>query len=223
MSIKSFYKSIKELVFGKYTFLLLSLVLMIILMPLSDDTGDTFASTVALSVIFVGSIYSILQNKKFLYTSVILVIACMVINWVLELWPKNEILHWLFLIQPFFFIYVTVLIVLNILDAKRITLDTIFGSACGYLLIGVTWGLLFDFLVIMDPNAFSIPSEFITQSDVDYLSFTTISTLGYGDITPNAPIAKAFCVLEAIIGLFYVSTLVARLVALQIMESRGNK
>lgn len=222
MSIKSFFQSIEEFIFGKYTFLLASLILMIILMPMSDNTGDTFASTVVLSVIFIGSIYSIIQNKKFLFVSILLVIASFIINWLLELSPKSDLLHWMFLVQPIFFVYVTILIVLNILEAKRITIDIIFGSACGYLLIGVTWAMIFEFLVMMDPNAFSIPSQFITQSDVSYLSFTTISTLGYGDITPNAPIAKAFCVLEAIIGLFYVSTLVARLVALQVTHSNKN-
>lgn len=219
MNIKSLFHSLEDFIFGKYTFLLSSLILMIILMPMSNNTGDTFASTVVLSIIFIGSIYSIIQNKKFLFMSILLVIASFVINWLLELSPKSDVLHWMFLVQPLFFIYVTILIVLNILESKKITVDIIFGSVCGYLLIGVTWGLLFEFLVMMDPNAFSIPSQFITQSDVLYLSFTTISTLGYGDITPNAPIAKAFCVLESIIGLFYVSILVARLVALQVTHS----
>lgn len=219
MNIKLIFRSIEDFIFGKYTFLLTSLILMIILMPMSNNTGDTFASTVVLSVIFVGSIYSIIQNKKFLYASILLVMVSFVINWLLELTPKSDFLHWMFLVQPLYFIYVTILIVLNILEAKKITIDIIFGSMCGYLLIGVTWGMIFEFLVMMDSNAFSIPSQFITQSDVSYLSFTTISTLGYGDITPNAPIAKAFCVLEAIIGLFYVSTLVARLVALQVTHS----
>ncbi|MGD9581684.1 MAG: potassium channel family protein [Vampirovibrionia bacterium] len=220
MSIKTFYKSIKDLVLGKYTFLLFSLILMIFLMPVSDASGESLISTIVMSVILIGSIYSIIQNKKFLYTSIVLVVASLVINWLQELWPHNSILHWMFLIQPIFLLYVTVLIVINMIKAENITADIILGSMCGYLLVGVTWGLFFEFLIIIEPNSFSIPIEYITDSDLYYLSFTTISTLGYGDITPKSSLAKAFCVLEAIIGLFYVSTLVARLVALQITKPR---
>jgi uncharacterized membrane protein len=51
-------------------------------------------------------------------------------------------------------------------------------------------------------------------SDFIFYSFTTLTTLGYGDITPVSPAARSFAVLEAITGVFYAAVLVARLVGL---------
>ena len=51
------------------------------------------------------------------------------------------------------------------------------------------------------------------------LSFTTMTTLGYGDITPQTPVAMAFCQVEAILGQLFIAVLVARLVGIQVAQS----
>jgi hypothetical protein len=112
--------------------------------------------------------------------------------------------------------YTFILILEHIIQEKRVTLDIIMGSICGYMILGIMWGMLFMFAGMLHEHAFSVPASKMTQTDYFYLSFTTISTLGYGDIVPKLPITKSLCVLESIIGLFYMSILVARLVGMQI-------
>lgn len=110
---------------------------------------------------------------------------------------------------------------------QKVTRETIAASLCGYLLLGILWADLFSLLGHCDPDSFSLPDtetkiqlEFGTvQSAVSlYFSFVTLTTLGYGDITPNTTEARMFCSVEAITGQLYLAVLVARLVGLYIAQ-----
>ncbi|MEW5819824.1 MAG: potassium channel family protein [Cyanobacteriota bacterium] len=219
MHTSLFKTFIKNVVLGKFTFLLFSLILMTLIMPSMTEVKDHFVYAIFASLIFVGSVYSILQNKKFLAASIVFVTLSMVANWLLAIWPDHIIFQYCFLIQPLFMFYVFILILDHILRSREVTADIIMGSICGYMILGIIFGMLFMFSAMLYEYAFSIPSSKLTQTDVFYLSFTTISTLGYGDITPKIAITKSLCVLESVMGLFYMSTLVARLVGLQIAKS----
>jgi hypothetical protein len=112
----------------------------------------------------------------------------------------------------------------------RVTLDTLFASLCVYLLLGVAWALAYSTIDVLDPAAFSStqrPGEPTPGLRIDqggttaalYFSFTTLTTLGYGDIVPVSPIARMLTSVEAITGQLYLTVLVARLVGLHISES----
>ncbi len=134
-----------------------------------------------------------------------------------------------------------VLIVRYVLAARRVTFDMISASLCGYLLLGVVWSHLYILLTVMEsldlgalePGVFSpgLLGEATNQaaSAVDrldrmflsamYVSFVTLTTIGYGDITPAAEAARMLAVVEAVLGQFYLAVLVARLVGLHIAAS----
>ena len=107
------------------------------------------------------------------------------------------------------------------------TADKIYGALCVYLLIGLTWGFMFLTLEGVQPGSFSLGQGQPTRIDKDpaalvYFSFITLSTVGYGDITPLSPPARAFAFMEAIIGQIYLAVLVARLVGLHIASSMAG-
>lgn len=121
------------------------------------------------------------------------------------------------LIQIIFTLYLGVAIYLILKDVSRsqkVTIDTIRGSVCVYLLIGFVWALLYGIVASINPNAFK-PSIIVEEGfgKVVYFSFTTLTTLGYGDILPIDPLAKMLTNLEAIIGQLYPSVLIAILVS----------
>ena len=108
----------------------------------------------------------------------------------------------------------TFLILRDILLCQHITGDTIRGGICAYLLIGFFWALLYAIVANFDEGAFSqTASEVEFYSQAVHFSFTTLTTLGYGDIVPLTPLATMLTNLEAIIGQLYPSTLIAILVA----------
>ena len=99
----------------------------------------------------------------------------------------------------------------------RITYHRIVGAILLYLTIGLVFVALYTMVGAHSPNAFSgttITARVSLPSDLVYFSFTTLTTLGYGDIMPVHPIARSLSNVEAIIGQVYPATLLARLVSL---------
>jgi len=113
-------------------------------------------------------------------------------------------------------------LVIKIFLERNITTDTIKGGVAVYFLIGILGALLFGMLQLFDRQALSIPPP-ITFLDLLYFSFTTLSTLGYGDISPVSGAARNIAVLEAISGQLYIAILVARIVALHSTGNSDNK
>jgi formate hydrogenlyase subunit 3/multisubunit Na+/H+ antiporter MnhD subunit len=120
--------------------------------------------------------------------------------------------------------YATALIVGRVFSERRVTTNIILGAVCVYLLIGIVWGMGFTLLNTVMPDSFSMPPGRIASlldglmRNFIYYSFATLTTLGYGDITPVSVPARYFSVLEAIAGQVYLSVLVARLVGMHISQ-----
>jgi hypothetical protein len=116
----------------------------------------------------------------------------------------------------------TWVVTLRVILEENITVDTIMGSVCVYLLIGATWGVVYSVVGFVDREAFSMPESMAARmetassdlSDWVYYSFMTLTTLGYSEIEPRSRVAGTLTWLEAMVGQFYMAVLVARLVGL---------
>jgi voltage-gated potassium channel len=115
-------------------------------------------------------------------------------------------------------------IVRRILRHPEVTMETILGAICIYVVIGIFFGVLFYGISKCLPLIYGTPvpasHQFLAQpgphdsSDYLYLSFVTITTVGFGDLTPLSRVARSVVVLEALMGQIFLVTLVARLVAM---------
>ena len=107
-----------------------------------------------------------------------------------------------------------------------VTKNHIVGSICIYLLLGLLWTFIYLFILQFFPNALGEVGVVNWQSSlftVMYFSFITLTTVGYGDISPTLPIAQFFVFLESIIGSFYLAILVASLVSNRLSQSCDNE
>jgi Na+/H+-dicarboxylate symporter len=107
------------------------------------------------------------------------------------------------------------------MSEREITQDTIYGAICGYLLLALCWALVFSLIETMVPGSFAVlvtpaGDQERVASLMFYYSFTSLTTLGYGDIVPISPVTRSFSTLEAVMGQLYLTVLVARLVGLHI-------
>ena len=119
-----------------------------------------------------------------------------------------------------FFAFMVVVILGYIFKETQITTDTIAGAICAYFLIGLMWASIFAILESCQERSFQMPQNMQAASfSFKYYSFVTLTTLGYGDITPISNQARSLSLLEAITGQIYLATLVARLVAINIVQS----
>jgi hypothetical protein len=111
----------------------------------------------------------------------------------------------------------------QVLFSGPIDANNIIGAVCIYLLIALIWATLYMMLVVVDPAAFGgLDAEpwFQLFPDMVYLSFITLTTVGYGDILPVEPLARFLAFAEAVVGQFYVAILVASLVGLRLAGNR---
>jgi hypothetical protein len=104
------------------------------------------------------------------------------------------------------------------------------GAFATYVLLGVMFAQGFELVAMVEPGAFQVlgaPATYDTMLPrLLYYSFTTLTTLGYGDITPIHPFARSLAVLESLVGVIYPAVLIARLVSLDVIdeqEARGGK
>ena len=90
---------------------------------------------------------------------------------------------------------------------KRVTVQLVMGLLVVYVLIGVTFGLTYELIEFLNPAAFAQGQQGISGSV--YFSFVTLSTLGYGDVSPGIDIMRSLAVAEAIVGQLYLVSIVS--------------
>ena len=127
-----------------------------------------------------------------------------------------------------FYAFAVVAVLSRVARYRRITVDEITGAVSAYILIGLFFTMLFLWLELLQPGSFDIrnqvnPNKLVDYSDYVLFSFATLTTLGYGDITPLTHLAQVLAVLESMIGVLYVAVLVGGLVGMLISEHLAKK
>lgn len=126
-----------------------------------------------------------------------------------------------------FLFYALGMILATILREHEITVDTISGAVCGYLLLGLGCGWLYALVETLSPGSFFtarqdflawLANDRLRRSVLAYYSFVTLSTAGFGDITPVSQPARTLSWIEAVAGQFYMAILVAGLVGIRISQ-----
>jgi hypothetical protein len=113
------------------------------------------------------------------------------------------------------YLYVIRLMLNHVFTAKVVTVNTIAMALCIYVLLGQVWMLFYAPRAAYDPGAFT---QTIVQEGSDsgitmtYFSYVTLTTLGYGDISPVSPMARSLAILEALTGTLFLAVLISRLV-----------
>jgi len=98
-------------------------------------------------------------------------------------------------------------------DAQAITIRTMFGVLCVYLLIGMAFGFGYGLIAAIEDGAFFAQIDAGDQADYLYFSFATITTTGFGDLTAAEDLGRSLAITEALIGQFYLVTVVALIVS----------
>ena len=109
----------------------------------------------------------------------------------------------------------------RILRQKVITYETVLGALCTYVLVGLLFAFAFLALDDLSGPFFTQPDPH-RQSEYLYFSFVTLTTLGFGDLSPDVGLPQALTVLEALTGQIFLVTMVARLVTLWGRQSSDN-
>ena len=128
-----------------------------------------------------------------------------------------------------FLILTTLSLIRQVFAPGRVTHHRLRGAVAVFLLIGVVWAVAYGLVAVLIPGN-SIDSGGATTAggtrqlfpDQIYFSFVTLTTLGYGDLSPRGAVMRSLAVTEAILGQFYLAILVARLVSLELLHRQGR-
>jgi voltage-gated potassium channel len=207
---------------NRYTALLIIIVAMMLVLPLiAGDELALFSMKVAVSIILVFGIYVGRRLRRDLIVGAALGIPVLVGRWL----PQYSTDIRMFLAID--------ILTAAFLSARRVTLDTIAGAMCSYCLIGLAWAFVYRAMFVINPHAFVFaPGSFHifennSRSEPQlmnfaYFSFATLTTTGFGDVTPAVGVSRAISVLEAVAGQFFLAILIARLVSLEIIHSMNR-
>ena len=209
-----------KLAINKFIHLLALLLVTFLLSPIWGRIETTFP---IMSFVFLISILLILRTislkKHTMYVCMTVASCAFLLDVVfsLELLPgQKDLLAFISTLAYTVFVFMAItLIVRRLFTLKEVNIDAIVGGICVYLLLGLLWILFYAMIAYFDLAAFSI-DVLKRPMALFYFSYTTLTTLGYGDVTPVNRFAMVLSNLEAITGQLYIAVFVARLVGLYI-------
>ena len=215
--------AIEKLSQSKQRFLiLLCLILgLLVLVPiLNRFVAARIFLDIFLTAIVISMVYTISPKKGHVIAGVFLAIVMLASMWLLYAYPNKGILA-IGMIAGVIFIAAVIANILRFMfKSEEINREIIYAAILLYLLAALMWAFVYTFLELIDPASFNIdlsrPQDYLLV--FQYFSFVTLTTLGYGDITPVTEVAKAITVLEAVAGQLYLVVAVAWLVGMYVSK-----
>lgn len=128
-----------------------------------------------------------------------------------------------FVLLFIYFSFISYFLFKDILNSQEVTPSVIFGAFTGYFIIGVLFFFIFALLDVVYQDTVSIDMRIHGSADqIFYFSFVTLTTIGYGDITPTSVLGQKIAILEALFGQFYIAAIMATIVG-KFLNAKSNK
>jgi len=197
--------------------LLIALALLFFFFPFVEEVkgGDLIVSLL-LSLVLLSGVLAVSDRKGVLLIALVLAIPAIAGRWINHFRPD--------VVRPAVFLtaalVLTAFVVVNLLRfvwrAPSVNIEVLCASISAYLMLGLMWTMAYWLVDQLTPGAFAfnVGPRSMNGFNGFYFSFITLSTVGYGDITPVSRIARWLAAMEAMTGLLYVAILISRLVGL---------
>src|SRR6516225_7026099 len=200
--------------------LLVALVILLVSAPFVEELeGGHLILSVLFTVVLIAAVVAVANRSRSLAIALVLAVPAITARWINQVRPD--------LVHPAVFL-VCALVLLAfvighllyfVLRAPVVTVEVLCASIAAYLMLGLTWTVAYWLVDQLTPGgafSFNTPrgSRSMNGFTGFYFSFITLSTVGYGDITPVSQAARWLAAMEAMTGLLYVAVLIARLVSL---------
>jgi hypothetical protein len=208
----------------RFLFLIVFIVALIVLGPFIEGfIGLRYFMDLFFSIIFIATIYAVSQKRYHIIIAAILMIPALFAVWIPDIPTNNTPLTIGYICGLIVFAFAVISILNYIFTEETVTRQTISAAVAVYLLIALMWSFIYRLIENLYPASFAVAHAKLEGAENIYLYFSlvTITTLGYGDITPVGGQAVSLAVLEAITGQIYLVVVVAWFVGLYV--SRKSK
>ena len=209
--------------------LLVCLLALIILFPLFKER-DSLVKNLLLTAIFFSGIFSLDFSTKSLKILLPLGSLTAATSWI-GYFVSNDFIYLVDFITTFLFLVaIVVLMIRHIGHSRDVNRTIILSSINGYLLLGVLSAVLLAISDVVHRHVYTpgstailFPGESVPQfNDYIYFGFVTLTTLGYGDVTPVSHLARSMTMIIAVTGQLYMTILIAMLVGKFLAQSKGK-
>lgn len=212
----------------KYLVLLVALLLLLVTAPIFRGPGRSpLLSNLMMTVLFLASVWAVLADRQLRVVGLILALPAIIGVWTGYAAPDvptrtAEIgFH---LCSALYQVFMVVVLVRAVNRERTVSADAIYGALCGYLVIGLVFGHVYCIIDEAIPGSFSgVGGSTEAEHEhflLTYFSFVTLTTVGFGDITPTSAPARSLSILEAVTGQFYLAVLIAGLVGKRLSQVR---
>ena len=200
--------------------ILICLILgLIVLVPiLKEFAALRIFLDIFITAIYISMVYTVSLKKRHLYIGALLAMLMLISLWLQYFYQSNLV----FAIGRICGILLLIMVIINtlafIFKSEDVTIEVIYAAMLVYLLMALMWSFAYGLLELINSASFNValsPDQGYQMRFI-YYSFVTITTLGYGDITPATELASSFSILEAVVGQLYLVVVVARLVGMHV-------
>ena len=185
--------------------------------------------TAGLTLVLLSGSFSFSGRPGLRRLAVILAIFALASHWLCNVAEIHGLLIWAYVSTILFLALTAGGVLTRVVGGDRVTPHHIQGAVAVYLMLGLIWACAYAVVEMRQPGAFNLPDMAEAggvmesqQNDLRhlvYFSFVTLTTLGYGDISPTSASARTLVTLEALVGQLYLVILIARLVSLEVAYS----
>jgi hypothetical protein len=173
---------------------------------------EKFVQQIFFTIMFLTSVIAVkTEHNKLLYVAIII----SGLSWINILFNNNSSFKFSvnYLVLIIYFAYILYRLIIQLVKIKEVNANVIMEAINVYLLVGILGAIALYMVNTYIPGSIeAIPAENRIHEYI-YFSFVTLTTLGYGDITPSLPISKTIVVFLAIFGQFYIAVIMAFLVS----------
>jgi hypothetical protein len=214
---------------NNFSYLTGALVVLLFGVSLADEVGFQLGQLLiqaAIIVVLTLGVWSIKSEARWYLTRAGLIVAILMVTvaGLFLQWVQMDLI-WLVMLLAYL-IQTTWLAMKQVLFTGPVDANKIVGAVCIFLLIGLIWTTLYMIIALLNPEAFyglEPGAWYDNFADLVYFSYVSLTTLGYGDMAPAAPIARFMAYAEAVTGQFYIAILVASLVGIRISTHRNDQ
>ncbi len=197
-----------------------ALVLMLLLQLLRlGGQWNSLALSVVGAIVLAAGFWRVNRHPLAFWTALLLLFLAVGGGWLISEQGSSDVVG-----SPFrapFLLFVAASVLRQVLNSKRVTEDTLLGSVCAYILLGLAFGSAYEAVEFFSPGAIAgIDANAAGRvfSTVTYFSFVTLTTLGYGDLYPVHPFCQSLAIVESVVGVLFPSLIVARIIGIQAAE-----
>jgi hypothetical protein len=208
--------------------LIFTLAYLFVICALGDFNFGALVGRLMFSFIILAGVLTTFRRRWVRFLVIVLAAASFTFVWLEHLYHYRSLTVLNTAFGLLFLILLLATLIVQVFRSEVVTPHKIRGAIVVYLLIGGMWSFFYFMIVLTIPHAFNWPKGMVVgdlqavQQTLTYFSFITLTTTGYGDVTPAIPLTRTLAMFEALAGQLYLVITLARLVSLAVVCRQGG-